>query len=92
MAIFRLALAALAFVVVQTDITSAQRQDPPATGGSVVNRSRDCHRNVIRHRVLGRMVAHRHTGRNCRIEVVRDRNDRRRHRCIIVDGRRYCRD
>ena len=64
---------------------------PPAESGGVVNRSRDCHRNVIRHRLYGRMLAHRHVGSCCRAQIVRDR-DRDKPRCVIVDGKRYCRD
>ena len=77
--------------IVQPELATAQRSNPSAEGGGVVNRSRDCHRNVIRHRIYGRMLAHRHVGSDCRVQIVRDR-DNRRERCKILNGRRICRD
>jgi hypothetical protein len=87
----RLVLALAALAMLQPELALAQNSAPPAEGGGVVNRSRDCHRNVIRHRIYGRMLAHRHVGSSCRVEIVRERDDRRQPRCIIVDGKRICR-
>ena len=87
----RLLVLAAVLGTIQPELAAAQRNDPPATGGGVVNRSRDCHRNVIRHRIYGRMLAHRHVGSDCRVQIIRDR-DNRHERCKILNGRRVCRD
>lgn len=87
----RLLILAAVLGAIQPEPAAAQRSDPQAESGGVVYRSRDCHRNVIRHRIYGRMLAHRHVGSNCRVQIVRDRDDRR-ERCKILNGRRVCRD
>ena len=87
----RLLVLAAVLGTIQPELAAAQRSSPSAESGGVVNRSRDCHRNVIRHRIYGRMLAHRHVGSDCRVQIVRDR-DNRRERCKILNGRRVCRN